>query len=108
MKYRKNLRIAALIAAALSFFLAFSAKADTWVIYWYLVGSDIESNGGDASRDLSELLSSQLSPDVKFFIQTGGAKKWHNQQISSSQTQRWLVDSEGMHLLESFGPVHMG
>ncbi len=28
----------------------------SWAIYWYLCGSDLESNGGFATNDLSELM----------------------------------------------------
>ncbi|WP_432409396.1 hypothetical protein [Wukongibacter sp. M2B1] len=30
------------------------SKDDTWAIYWYLCGSDLESNGGVATIDLHE------------------------------------------------------
>ena len=35
---------------------SFDAEDGSWAIYWYLCGSDLESGGGFATNDLSELL----------------------------------------------------
>ncbi|MBQ5758777.1 MAG: hypothetical protein IIV92_01465 [Schwartzia sp.] len=48
-------------------------SGDTWVVYWYLCGSDLESNYGAASLDLQELSQVNLPPNVKFVIETGGS-----------------------------------
>ena len=37
---------------------------ETWAIYWYLCGSDLESEGGFATGDLSELLEVELPEDA--------------------------------------------
>ena len=39
--------------------------SDSWVIYWYLCGTDLESDNGAASADLRELQRVQLPPNVK-------------------------------------------
>ncbi len=41
-----------------------SAEAGSWSIYWYLCGSDLESGGGFATGDLSELMEVQLPENV--------------------------------------------
>lgn len=53
-----------------------SGSGDSWVIYWYLCGSDLESNAAAATTDLQEMLQVTLPENVKVVIQTGGAKKW--------------------------------
>ena len=45
---------------------------DDWAIYWYLCGSDLESEGGCATEDISELLDVELPDNVKVVIETGG------------------------------------
>lgn len=49
-------------------------SGDSWVIYWYLCGSDLESNAAAATTDLQEMLQVTLPENVKVVIQTGGAK----------------------------------
>ena len=36
------------------------ASDGSWAVYWYLCGSDLESEGGFATDDLSELLEVEL------------------------------------------------
>lgn len=36
------------------------AADGTWAVYWYLCGSDLESGGGFATSDLSELMEVEL------------------------------------------------
>ena len=55
-----------------------SGSGDSWVIYWYLCGSDLESNAAAATTDLQEMLQVTLPENVKVVIQTGGAKKWQD------------------------------
>ena len=41
---------------------------DTWLIYWYICGTDLESKYGAASSDLAELTQVKLPPNVKILI----------------------------------------
>ena len=50
-----------------------SADSGSWAIYWYLCGSDLESDGGFATGDLSELMEADLPENVTVVIETGGA-----------------------------------
>ena len=54
----------------------------SWAIYWYLCGSDLESDSGCATADLSEMMDVKLPENVKIVIQTGGAAAWQNEVIS--------------------------
>ena len=51
----------------------FHAGDGSWAVYWYLCGSDLETNGGFATTDLSEMMEVQLPENVNVVIQTGGA-----------------------------------
>ena len=80
----------------------------SWAVYWYLCGSDLETNGGFATTDLQEMLEVELPENVKVVIQTGGAKVWQNDQMDASKLQRWLYSSEGLQLLEEQEAANMG
>lgn len=79
-----------------------------WVIYWYLCGSDLESNGGAATNDLAEMLDVQLPENVKVVIQTGGSSFWHNDFVNPDTLGRYLYDSEGLKLIEELPSASMG
>ena len=83
-------------------------SSDTWVVYWYLCGTDLESENGAASLDLQELQKVKLPPNVKVVIQTGGANLWHTEGIPSRGTGRFLYDSDGLHNLGTTPDANMG
>ena len=85
-----------------------SADAGSWSIYWYLCGSDLESDGGFATGDLSELLEVQLPEDVNVVIETGGASVWQNDVVDASKLQRWVYNSEGLQLIDEQPSASMG
>ena len=80
----------------------------SWAVYWYLCGSDLETNHGCASTDLMELMEVQLPENVNVIIQTGGANVWQNENMDASKLQRWLYNSEGLHLIYEEKAANMG
>lgn len=88
---------------------AATAESDTeWAVYWYLCGSDLETNFGAATNDLAEMMDVVLPDGVQVVIQTGGAAAWQNDIINADKAQRYLYDSEGLTLLEESDAVNMG
>ncbi len=85
-----------------------TAAEDSWAVYWYLCGSDLESNHGCASIDMAEMMEVQLPENVNVVIQTGGAAVWQNEYVDPSKLQRWLYNSEGLQLLEEQELASMG
>ena len=85
-----------------------NAEAGTWAIYWYLCGSDLESNGGFATSDLMEMMEVALPENVRVVIQTGGAKTWQNDVVDADILQRYVYDSEGLTLVDELPPASMG
>jgi hypothetical protein len=84
-------------------------SSDTeWAIYWYLCGSDLESGGGAATSDLSELMEVQLPENVKVVIQTGGASSWQNDIVNPEYLERYVYDSNGLQLIEQQPLASMG
>ena len=80
----------------------------TWSIYWYLCGSDLETEYGAASADLEELMSVELPDNVQVVIQTGGAWDWQNDFVDSSMNQRYLYSSRGLELVDEEWATNMG
>ena len=86
----------------------FHAGDGSWAVYWYLCGSDLETNGGFATTDLSEMMEVHLPENVNVVIQTGGAAVWQNDQMDPEKLQRWLYNSEGLQLIEEQDTANMG
>lgn len=83
-------------------------SSDTWLICWYLCGTDLETNNGAASMDMQELLDVKLPDNVKILIQTGGTNQWQNNAVSSGATQLFLYSSKGLELISSVNDSDMG
>lgn len=81
---------------------------DTWLVYWYICGSDLESDGGAASKDIEEMLAAKLPDNVKVLIQAGGANDWKNAVITPGYTNIFLYDKDGFHELAKNEDTNMG
>ena len=80
----------------------------SWAVYWYLCGSDLESEGGFATDDLLELLEVRLPENVTVVIETGGAAEWWNDMVDASVLQRYVYDSRGLRLVDEQPSASMG
>lgn len=85
-----------------------TVEKNSWAVYWYLCGSDLESSGGFATLDLSELTEVALPEDVTIVIETGGASAWQNDLIDAEKLQRWVYNSEGLTLVDEQPSASMG
>lgn len=81
---------------------------DTWVIYWYVCGTDLETESGAASADIQELLEVPLPPNVKVVAQTGGTNQWQNNVVSSSDVERFVFSSNGLERVATLPDADMG
>ena len=95
------------VAKATSFEDSYGAN-DTWLIQWYLCGTDLESRSGAASADFQELLNVKLPANVKVLIQTGGAEQWHNNVVPSNAVERYLYDEKGLQRIATLPDADMG
>lgn len=80
----------------------------TWAIYWYLCGSDLESENGFATDDLYEMMEVTLPENVKVVIQTGGAWLWMNDTVDASLTQRYVYSGDELELVDEQPMANMG
>ncbi len=66
-------------------------EKDTWTVFVYLCGSNLESQGGAATKDLTEMINASGSQKVKFVIETGGSKSWRNNTVNARQLGRYVI-----------------
>ncbi len=83
-------------------------SGDTWLVQWYICGSDLETEAGAATADLQELLEVKLPANVKFLIQTGGSNQWQNNVVSSGAVERFLYDENGLQRIATLNDADMG
>ena len=90
-------------------------QLDAYTILLYLCGSDLESNsatttqGGYATRDLTEILSVSCPSNVNFVIQTGGSSKWSTKYgISATKIGRYHVNNKSLVQDASLDQANMG
>jgi hypothetical protein len=74
----------------------------------YLNGSNLESENGEASRNLQSLLNAELAENVTVLVYTGGTAEWKDSNISSADNQIWLVQDGKLVLLETYNRQNMG
>lgn len=65
----------------------FGNGADTVTVMVYMCGTDLESQSGMATSDLSEMAKAGLGSNVNVIIYTGGCRSWRNNIMSSSTNQ---------------------
>ena len=81
---------------------------DNWLIYWYICGSNLESGGGAATKDIEEMLQAKLPANVKVLIQAGGSREWQNAFVQSGATNLFLYSSDGLQELVTAPDSDMG
>ena len=108
---RKRILIVSLIVCMLlALTPATHAAEREFTILLYLCGTDLESDGGQASLDIKEIMQSGVggSPDIDFVIATGGSHEWQRYNISSDTIQYYHIGSGRPELLRDAGAYSMG
>ncbi|WP_036610291.1 clostripain-related cysteine peptidase [Oribacterium sp. P6A1] len=65
----------------------------------YINGSDLESEAGEATGDISEMIASGIGDNVNVIIQTMGTRRWQNYGISSKSAQTYKIENGGLRLI---------
>ncbi|MBR2811980.1 MAG: hypothetical protein IKD69_11420 [Solobacterium sp.] len=83
---------------------------DTWTIFVYLCGSDLESGRGSgyASYDLEEMFRASVNDSVRWVIQTGGASRWKVQNIDASGNNRFVIEDGRISNVGKGNQLNMG
>ena len=89
-------------------------KENSWTLMLYMTGTNLESQYGNATNDINEILRSRFNTDnadnVNIIIQTGGCLNWHSHNIANDKIQRYIVDESTKELkhLEDVQQASMG
>ena len=84
-------------------------EKDSWTIFVYLCGSNLESQNGAATKDLNEILSAASgNSKVKFVVETGGARSWRNNTISARNLGRYVIQNGAMSDAGAVAAAGMG
>ena len=75
-----------------------SSKSATVLVY--MNGSDLESEAGEATSDIAEMLESGIGANANVVIETLGTSKWQNYNIASDHTQRYIVNQGKLELVD--------
>ena len=80
----------------------------TWTIFVYLCGSDLESGGGCASRDMIEMAEGTENGGMKFVVQTGGASDWAWEDADPGKLSRFVIQNGEIEHVEDAPLASMG
>ena len=68
---------------------------DTVTIMLYMCGTDLESSGSMATKDLQEIANSTISNNVNIIVYTGGCSQWKNNLMSNKTNQIYKIEAGG-------------
>lgn len=80
---------------------------DTWTIFVYMCGSDLESGSGMATMDIQEMMAASISDNVKFVVETGGANSWEI-GADAELNQRFVITNGEIGLVDEKSQAAMG
>ena len=70
-------------------------KDDTWLVYMYICGTDLEENG-QATQSIVEMEQVKLPPNVNVLIYVNGAIRWAHSWIDKKGPGIYLYSSNGL------------
>ena len=73
---------------------------DSVTVMVYMNGSNLESEEGEATADLTEMVKAGSSDNVNVVVQTMGTKQWQKYDIASNRSQIYEVDGNGLTLVK--------
>lgn len=68
-------------------------EKNSWTIFVYLCGSNLESNWGLATDDLQEMIDGSKNSRVRYVVLTGGSTEWQNDLVDPSVLEIYLVEN---------------
>ena len=85
---------------------------DTWAIYWYLCGTDLESEHGLATDNIGEAFKAadfaDKADNVTFVIEAGGCRNWHNGNFSNDCLTRMVSHGKDYEIVDRTPLSSMG
>lgn len=80
---------------------------DDVTVMVYMIGTDLESQYGMATKDVYELLNGKTYDNINIILQTGGCKDWNNSVFSDKVVERWAINAQYFSRLKDAGRVSM-
>ncbi len=74
---------------------------DVVTIMVYMCGTDLESRGGMATKDLLEMTRANLSDKVNLIVYTGGCTRWNNNVVSTRSNQIYQIVNGSLKALKN-------
>ena len=74
---------------------------DEVTVMVYMIGSNLESQSRAATKDITEMVYSQMESNINLIIETGGAKTWNNNVVSNKRLERYSVTADGLYRLDT-------
>lgn len=75
--------------------------SDTVTVLIYMNGSDLESESGEATDDLCEIIAADIGSQVNVLVETLGTKKWSKKLgIASDRSQRYKAEAGRLILVD--------
>ena len=114
----KNININHILIAVIIFFvvvftlgigIAAAQKGKGRVVMIYMVGSNLESKGGLATRDLKDLDYNKLKANnTRVVLIAGGTTSWQNNYIDVNETSIYTLESTGFEKVDVRSKNNMG
>lgn len=74
---------------------------DVATVLVYMNGSDLESDSGEATTDICEMLAAGVGQKVNVLVETLGTREWSDRLgIASDRTQRYKVEGSSLVLVD--------
>lgn len=70
-----------------------TAQSNNILIYWYICGSNLETDLHYATKDIAEMQHVKLPPNIKVLICAGGTNQWHHPTLKSGGDGIYLYSS---------------
>ncbi|MDR1559541.1 MAG: hypothetical protein LBS84_07570 [Clostridiales bacterium] len=75
----------------------------------FMNGSDLESENGAATSDLTEILQSGVNTEnVNIVLFTGGASRWQNDVVPDNECMIWEISGGKLNSITGVGLLNMG
>ena len=85
-----------------------ASGGETWSVFTYICGADLESESAAASANIAEALQVDIPANVNFLMETGGANAWSTEGIDAGSLQRWNIKGGSMELVDQQPSASMG
>ena len=84
------------------------SQGESWAIYWYLCGSDLESEYQCATSDLQEMQQVMLPDNVTVVVETGGSSQWAHPDVEPGQLGRYVYSGDTLEMVDVQPNANMG